>query len=65
MAGLLDGLESLGLGKLEGLDVFAEEKKLKPGTEHQRLQRDLPRKNSFMRRNLTVPFATESLPQRL
>ncbi len=27
MAGLLDGLESLGLGKLENLDVFAEEKK--------------------------------------
>lgn len=27
MAGLLDGLESLGLGKLEGLDVFEEEKK--------------------------------------
>lgn len=27
MAGLLDGLESLGLGNLENLDVFAEEKK--------------------------------------
>ncbi len=27
MAGLLDGLESLGLGKLQNVDVFAEEKK--------------------------------------
>ena len=27
MAGLLDGLESLGLGKLENLDIFEEEKK--------------------------------------
>ncbi|MBR1860744.1 MAG: DUF2225 domain-containing protein [Lachnospiraceae bacterium] len=27
MAGLLDGLESLGLGKLENVDIFAEEKK--------------------------------------
>ena len=27
MAGLLSGLESLGLGKLENLDIFEKEKK--------------------------------------
>ena len=33
MAGLLDGLESLGLGNLENLDVFAEEKKEKKAAD--------------------------------